>query len=601
MLSLNKGAVCAVTLEAIFKRRRSDDWKEDIGVFWLLSKPYMPRLAAAMLCSLVLSGINGAIAWGTKVAVDDILITRNIEYLYLMPVGVVVLFLLKGFFSFCNNYLMSSIGAKIVRSIRQQVYGKVLSLPVSYHSQTSSGVVVSKMLNDIGVLQGTVGFTIKDFVVEIGTVIVLAVVAVSRKWDLALISFVAVPLMIFSIAQLGKRMKKTGMLTREIVARITTIFNETVQGVKIIKAFTMEREMMVRNENAQTAYYRNSMRETRINEGSSLIGEVLAGVGIAVIMFYGFNLVVSGRMTTGDFFSFLAAVGLMYTPLKRLSRVHNNFQQGRNVLDRIGEIMSTEPEKMEGEELDVKGDIVFDKVSFRYPTAVNDALLNITLSVQHGNIVALVGYSGAGKSTLVDLVAGFWYPTEGTIYIDGRDIKNLSLRSLRSHIGTVTQDIMLFDDTVRENIRFGRPGATDEEVIEAAKAAFAHDFIMEMPNGYETMIGERGVRVSGGQKQRITIARAIIRNPSILILDEATSSLDTESEHQVQKALEQLMQGRTTIVIAHRLSTVQKASRIVVMGSGRIIQEGTHAELLAQGGLYQELYNMQFMSSESGD
>ena len=408
-------------------------------------------------------------------------------------------------------------------------------------------------------------------------------------------------LMIYSIGRLGKRMKKTGMLTRELVARITTIFNETIQGVKIIKAFTMERDMMARNESAQTDYYRNSMRETRINEGSALIGEVLAGIGIAVIMFYGFNLVVSGQMTTGDFVSFLAAVGLMFTPLKRLSRVHNNFQSGRNVLDRIGEIMSTRPEKMEGEELDVKGDIVFDKVSFRYPSASGDALHDVSLSIEHGNIVALVGYSGAGKSTFVDLVAGFWYPTEGSIYIDGRDIRNLSLGSLRSHIGTVTQDIMLFDDTVKENIRFGRPGATDDEVMEAAKAAFAHDFIMEMPKGYETMIGERGVRISGGQKQRITIARAIIRNPSILILDEATSSLDTESEHQVQKALELLMQGRTTIVIAHRLSTIQKASRIVVMSSGSIIQEGTHAELLAQGGLYQELYNMQFMNSELSD
>jgi len=588
-----------MSLETIFKGAKRGTWKDDLSIFWLLSKPYLPRLFAAMLCSLVLSGINGAIAWGTKIAVDDILITKNIVYLYFLTIGVVVLFVFKGIFAFCNNYLMSSIGAKVVRSIRQEVYGKVISLPLSFHSHTSSGVVVSKMLNDVGILQGTVGFTIKDFIVEIATVIVLAGVAVYRKWDLALLSFIVVPLMIYSIARLGKRMKKTGMLTRELIARITTIFNETVQGVKIIKAFTMEGAMMRRSEKAQADYYRNSMREIRINEGSSLIGEVLAGAGIAMIMFYGFNLVVSGQMTAGDFVSFIVAVGLMYTPLKRLSRVHNNFQSGRNVLDRIGEIMATESEKMIGNELDVKGDIVFDNVSFIYPTASGNALQNVNLSVQHGNIVALVGYSGAGKSTLVDLVAGFWYPTEGTIYIDGRDIRTLSLHSLRSHIGTVTQDIMLFDDTVKENIRFGRPDATDEEVIEAAKAAFAHDFIVDMPHGYDTMIGERGVRISGGQKQRVTIARAIIRNPSILILDEATSSLDTESEHQVQKALEQLMKNRTTIVIAHRLSTIQNASRIIVMSGGRVIQEGTHDDLLTQGGLYQELYNMQFMSAES--
>jgi subfamily B ATP-binding cassette protein MsbA len=587
-----------MSLDAIFRKQNRESWKDDLMIFWRLSRPYMPRLVTAMLCSLVLSGINGAIAWGMKIAVDDILITKNIEYLYLLPVCVIILFAMKGLFAFCNNYLMSSIGAKIVRSIRQQVYEKVITLPISFHSQTSSGDVISKMLNDVPVLQGTVGFTIKDFIVEIGTVIVLAGVAIYRRWDLALISFIVVPLMAYSITSLGRRMKATGMQTRELIARITTIFNETVQGVKIVKAFTMERAMMTRSEQAQTDFYRNSMRETRINEGSTLIGEVLAGLGIAIMMFYGFDLVVTGKITVGDFASFIAAIGLMFTPLKRLSRVHNNFQQGRNVLDRIGGIMAIEPEKMVGDELEVKGDIVFENVSFRYPSSTANALQNVNLSVQHGNIVALVGYSGAGKSTLVDLVAGFWYPTGGTLYIDGKDIKTLSLHSLRSHIGTVTQDIMLFDDKVKENIRFGRPAATDEEVIDAAKAAYAHDFIMEMPEGYNTMIGERGVRISGGQKQRITIARAIIRNPSILILDEATSSLDTESEHQVQKALEQLMQNRTTIVIAHRLSTIQNASRIVVMSGGRIMQEGTHDELLAQGGLYQELYNMQFMSSE---
>jgi ATP-binding cassette, subfamily B, bacterial MsbA len=585
-------------LDDLFRKYDRGNWKDDLAIFWHLSIPYFPRLMGAMLCSLVVSAVNGVIAWGTKTAVDEVLIMKNVEYLYLLPVGVAIIFALKGLFGFFNNYLMSSIGAKIVRNIRQVVYGKTLSLPISFHSQTTSGVVISKMLNDIGILQGTVGFTIKDFIVEIGTVLVLAGVAIYRRWDLALISFIVVPLMIYSIARLGERMKKAGMYSREIIARITSIFNESIQGVKIIKAFTMEKEMMARSEKAQGDFYRNQMRQARINEGSALISEALAGIGIAVIMFYGFELVVSGQMTTGDIMSFIVAIGLMFTPLKRLSRVHNNFQQGRNVIERIGEIMIAQPEKMIGEELQVKGDIVFDKVSFRYPSSTVNALQDVSFSVRPGNIVALVGYSGAGKSTLVDLVAGFWYPSDGAIYIDGKDIRTLSLLSLRSHIGTVTQDIMLFDDTVMANIRFGCSGATDEEVIEAAKAAFAHDFIMEMPKGYQTMIGERGVRISGGQKQRITIARAIIRNPAILILDEATSSLDTESEHQVQKALEVLMQGRTTIVIAHRLSTVQNASRIIVMSGGSIIQEGTHEELLAKGGLYQELYSMQFTNPE---
>ncbi|MBF0557742.1 MAG: ABC transporter ATP-binding protein [Nitrospirae bacterium] len=587
-----------MTIEKIFKQFPSGSAKDDIGIFWLMSRPYVLRLAAAMVCSLVLSGINGAIAWSTKSAVDDILIMRKAEYLYILPVGVIVLFSMRGIFTFCNNYLMSSIGAKIVRTVRQEVYDRLLSLPISFHTRTSSGVIVSKLLNDISLLQGTMG-TIKDFSVEICTVVVLAGVAVSRKWDLALLSFIVVPMIVLSIGRLGSRMRKTSMLSRLIIAKITAIISESLQGIKIVKAFTMEHALKTKTEDALGDYYRNSMRETRIAEASYVIAEALGGLGIAVIMFYGFSLVLSSRITPGDFISFIAAVGLMFTPLKRLSRVHNNFQQGRTAIERIREIVAVEPEKLGGEDISAKGDITFENVSLRYPSSRNDALHNINLSVKRGEIVALVGYSGAGKSTLVDLIAGFWYPTGGTVYINNTDIKTLSLQSLRKHIGSVTQDIVLFDDTIKENILFGRPGASDEEVTEAARAAFAHEFIMELPEGYDTMIGERGVRLSGGQKQRITIARAIMRNPSILILDEATSSLDTESEQQVQKALEKLMSGRTTIVIAHRLSTVQKADRIVVMSGGKIIQEGTHDDLLAQGGLYQELYSMQFMNAES--
>jgi len=588
----------AMSVEEILKGRPSGGWKDDLGIFWFLSRPYIVRLSTAMVCSLILSAINGAIAWSTKSAVDDILIMKKAQYLYILPVGVIALFFMRGLFSYCNNYLMSSIGAKIVRTVRKEVYDKILSLPIAFHTRTSSGVIVSKLLNDIGLLLGAMG-TIKDFTVEIFTVIVLAGVAISRKWDLALLSFIVVPLIVYSIGNLGSRMKKTSTMTRLIMARITTIINESLQGIRIIKAFTMEQELKTKNEQALSDFYRSSMREIRITEGSYVIAEALGGLGIAVIMFYGFSLVLSNKITPGDFVSFLAAIGLMFTPLKRLSRVHNNFQQGRTAIERIGEIASCESEKEGGEDITVKGDIVFDNVFFRYPSSGNDALCGVNLSVKRGEIVALVGYSGAGKSTLVDLVAAFWYPTGGAIYIDGRDVLTLSLKSLRSHIGSVTQDIVLFDDTVKENILFGRPGASDEKVIEAAKAAFAHEFIMQLPQGYDTMIGERGVRLSGGQKQRITIARAIIRNPSVLILDEATSSLDTESEQQVQKALERLMFGRTTIVIAHRLSTVQKATRIAVMSGGRIIQEGTHEELLAQGGIYQELYSLQFMNTEA--
>jgi subfamily B ATP-binding cassette protein MsbA len=361
----------------------------------------------------------------------------------------------------------------------------------------------------------------------------------------------------------------------------------------------MEKKMAKRHEDVLAEHYRSTMREVRINELSSLMAEVIGGIGVAIILFYGGHLVISEKISAGTFFSIVAAILMMYTPLRKLSRVHNNFQQARNIIERIREIIFTPPERNEGIEKDIKGHIVLKKVFFKYPSAEEYTLKDINLDIKPSEIIALVGPSGAGKSTLADLVAGFWYPTEGDIYIDGVNLRDLSLNCLRKHLGVVTQDIVLFNDTIKANIIFGRPDAADEEIIEAAKAAYAHEFIVELPNGYETIIGERGVMLSGGQKQRITIARAILRNPSILILDEATSSLDTESEQKVQMALERLMAGRTTIVIAHRLSTVQKATKIVVIDKRRIIQQGNHEELLSQGGLFQELYTMQFATRVS--
>jgi subfamily B ATP-binding cassette protein MsbA len=340
------------------------------------------------------------------------------------------------------------------------------------------------------------------------------------------------------------------------------------------------------------------MREVRTDEFSRFLAEALGGMGMAIIVFYGGHLIISEQISPGSFSSLSVAILLMYTPLKRLSKVVNNFQQARTVFDRIREIFLIDNEVQGGIEKDIRGRIVLNHISFRYPGSHHFALKDIDLQIVEGKVTALVGHSGAGKSTLVDLIAGFWYPTEGTLNIDGISTRDLQLHSLRKHLGIVSQDIVLFDDTIKENIRLGRPDATDKEIIEAAQAAYAHEFIMEMPEGYETNIGERGVKLSGGQKQRITIARAILKNPPILLLDEATSSLDMDSELRIQKAMEALMAKRTTVVIAHRLSTVKSASRIIVLNRGVIVQQGTHEELLKQGGLYQELYNMQFVTSD---
>jgi subfamily B ATP-binding cassette protein MsbA len=581
-------------LEKIFAESNADTSRSDVAVFWQLVKPHTNRLITAVLCSLVLSGINGAIAWFIKPVLDSIFINKSLSFLVFLPFGIVFLFLARGLFTYLTNYLMNSIGAKLVKSLREDIYNKLLFLPQSFYGKTASGSIVSKVFNDIEILQLTVANTIKDFFVSGGTVIILAAVALLRRWDLALLSFIVIPLIAYSIAKLGIRMRSTSKTTRQLISKVTVFLHESLQGMKIIKAFTMEEKMGSRYEKALSDHYRNVMREIRIKELSVLLAEVLGGVGVAIIIYYGGNLVISEKISPGALFSFIAALLMIYTPLKRLSRVNNNFQQGRTIIERIKDIIMVEPEPRAGIEKDVQGNIVFEDVSFRYPSSKDYAIRNLNFKIRQGELIAIVGHSGAGKSTLVDLVAGFWYPGEGNLLIDDINIKDLSLQSLRRNIGLVTQDVILFNDTIRENILLGQPNATDGEIIEAAKAAYAHEFITAMPKGYETVIGERGTKLSGGQKQRLTIARAILKNPNILIFDEATSSLDTDSETKIQKAIENIIPGRTTIIIAHRLSTIRKADRIAVIDRGRIIQSGRHDELLEQDGIYRELYHMQF-------
>lgn len=581
-------------IEKYFKIKFKKLWLDDFAVFWRLIKEHRLRLLFALLCSLSISGINGAIAWSVKPAMDQIFIKKSAEFLYLIPLLVIILFSLRGVFTFINNYIMNSVGSKIVKFVRDALYEKLLKLPMSFFCRDSSGNLISKILNDADLLKSTVSNTIKDFLVEGLTVIVLACVAFYRRWDLALLSFIVIPLMLYSMTEFGKRMKDIGMKTRLRIAKITTLLHETLQGIKIIKVFTMESDMKQRYRNALHEHYRNIMREVRTEEFTNLISETIAGIGVAIILFYGGYLVVNDKISSGDFFSFATAVILMYTPLKRLSRVNASFQRGRNVIERLREIIFVEHEPEKGEKREINGHIVFKNVSFRYPLSKDYTLKDINFEIQAGETVAIVGPSGAGKSTIADLLAGFWYPTEGDILIDGVSIRDFSLHSLRSQIALVTQDIILFNDSVINNIKFGNISSTKEEVERAAIMADAHDFIIKLPKGYESMVGEKGILLSGGQKQRITIARAILREPKILIFDEATASLDTESEEKIQRALEQMRKGRTTLVIAHRLSTIKRADKIIVMDKGRIIEQGTHEELLAKGGLYSELWHLQF-------
>ncbi|PIP70677.1 MAG: ABC transporter permease [Nitrospirae bacterium CG22_combo_CG10-13_8_21_14_all_44_11] len=560
-----------------------------------LARPYWGRIAVAGVCSLVVAGFNGSLAWLAKPAVDKALVGRNAGILQLIALAIFAVFLLKGVFSFFQSYLMRSVGAKIVRDIRDDLYRHVTALPMSFFGKDSTGAVISRIINDAGAVQGLLAYTIKDLFVETCTIIVLISVAMSMRWDLTLIAVIVLPLALYAVSRLGKRLKKVGMRAQEKISGITEMIAESYSGIKIIKSFQRGADEVARFRNKNQDYYRELMRSTRIVEATSIIMEFVGGLGIAFVFLYGGSLVISKAITAGDFFSFLTAIFMIYTPARRLVTVHNTLQQAKAPLERIDRLL--EEEKESGGEIQLSGineGIVFDNVSFGYENTKEDALENINVRVRKGEITALVGKSGAGKTTFVDLLSRFYSPSGGAIRIDGVNISEVTLQSLRQLIGIVSQDIILFNDTVRANIAYGRKGAAEQEIVSAAKAAFAHDFILELPLGYDTVIGEGGIRLSGGQKQRLSIARAVLKNPPILVLDEATSSLDTASEMMVQKALETLMEGRTTFVIAHRLSTVRSADRIIVFDKGQIVESGTHDELLTANGLYKKLYDLQF-------
>ena len=573
---------------------------KDIRKILTLARPYWGRIAVAGIGSLVVSGMNGFLAWLAKPAVDKIFVDKKAEYLPLIALGVLVAYSVRGIFSFFQSYLMRSAGSKIVRDIRNNLYQHIASLPMSFFSKDSTGAMISRIVNDAGSIQGLLAYTIKDLFVETCTIIVLVSVAMYMRWDLTLIAVIILPLALYAVSRLGKRLKKVSMRVQEKIARITEILSESFSGIKIIKSFNREEEEISRFKRNNQDYYRDLMRSTRIIEATSLMMDIVAGLGIAFVIWYGGRLVVDKTITPGAFFSFLTAIFMIYTPARRLVGVHNSLQQVKAPLERIDSVLEESKEKSGEKTLEgISREVVFSNVSFRYENTKDDALEDISLKVRKGEVIALVGRSGAGKTTFVDLLSRFYNPASGAISIDGINISDVTLKSLRQLIGIVSQDIILFNDTVRANIAYGSKGASEQEIVDAATAAFAHDFILELPQGYDTVIGERGIRLSGGQKQRLSIARAILKNPPILIFDEATSSLDTASEMMVQKALEMLMEGRTTFVIAHRLSTVRKADRIVVFDKGKIVESGTHDELLTANGIYRRLYDLQFDDSKA--
>jgi len=566
-------------------------------------RPYWVRLVIAAACSGAVAALTGGYAWLVRPALDEIFINKNETWLYLLPVALMAVSVLKGICGYGQSYLMIFVGSRVVTDIRQQLFGHLMRLPIGFHLKNPSSRMLSRVINDVNWIQNAVSGVLKDLFQQSLTFLVLLGVILYQNWRLALFSILVIPLSAYPMVRFGNQLRKIATAGQERTADMSTALQETLTGVRIVKGFTREDAEGRRFAGFNEAYFRTNMKSTQVSSITSPVLEAVGILGVAGIIWYGGSQVIQGAMTPGTFFSFLTAVFLMYTPIKRLASANNTIQQALAAADRVFTVLDVPTEAAQDtgtRGLDgVRSAIALQAVSFRYEGVEAWALTDISLTVRPGEVLALVGSSGAGKTTLVNLIPRFHDPTAGAILIDGVDLREIRLSALRRQIGIVSQETLLFDDTVGNNIAYGRDEATEEAITDAARAAFAHDFIMKLPNGYDTLIGENGVRLSGGERQRLAIARALLRNPPILILDEATSSLDTESERMVQMALANLMKGRTTFVIAHRLSTVQRADRIAVLAGGRLVEVGRHEELLAKVGVYHRLHQMQFQDHGS--
>lgn len=561
-------------------------------------RPYRQRLAWSVLCGVLLSGANGLAALMVKPVLDKIFVERDTTGLMMFPLVIVLLYLARGVCYYVHAYLIRWVGQRIIRDLREQLFAHIQGLPLTALHEHHSGTLMSRLMNDISLIERAVTSVINDILRQGLTLLALMGVAFYRDWLLALYAIVVLPLAGGVIIILGRQLRQYNRRAQEHLAALHALLTEVLSSLPIVKGFGREAYELERFQRRNRDYYHVALRSARADEIGSPLMECLGALGVAGVVWYGGGQVIAGHTTPGTFFSFLTAIFMLYEPLRRLSRVNNTFQSALAAAERVFTVLDMPDEWVRETEKPalppMQHGIVFSQVTLRYRPDGPPALRDITLTVKAGDMVALVGASGAGKTSLVHLLARFYTPTQGCITIDGLDIQAVSLASLRAQIGMVSQDVVLFDDTLWHNIRYGDLQASDRQVQEAARAAYAHDFIMQMPEGYHTVIGERGVRLSGGEKQRIAIARAMLRNAPILILDEATSALDSASEQVVQYALVNLMKDRTTLVIAHRLSTVRHASVIVVLHEGAIVESGPHDELLARGGYYSDLYNLQF-------
>ena len=590
--------------------RRAFSLKDDIAIYKRLLaylRPYWIKLVIATILMIVIAGCQALLAFLVKPVLDDIFIAKDAGMLKIIPLAVVGIFLVRGICDYGRYYLMADVSQRVVRNLRYKLYAHLHRLSMNFFTNTQTGILISRITNDVNLVQGSVTNAVTGLVRETFTMAGLIFVVFYRDWKLAFVAMIVFPVVAYLINRFGTKLKHYSTKSMKVMGDVMSILDETFSGMRIVKAYNMEEYEKARFAVENNRYYRNWMRRLAIRAISSPLMVFMGGVSISFIIWYGGMSVIRGTSTPGNFFSFMTALFMLYAPIKRFNELNMVVQEGIAAAKRVFEILDTEPaikDKPGAVDLPrVKGHIEFKDVWFSYDhkvvssrdlESVRYALKGINFKVEPGQKIAIVGESGAGKSTLANLVPRLFDVTKGSILIDGIDIRDATISSLRANIAIVTQEMVLFNDTVKANIAYGSDTSDMDKIILAAKAANAHDFIVQMPKGYETSIGESGVRLSGGQRQRICIARAIMKDAPILILDEATSSLDTESEREVQAALDRLMMGKTTLIIAHRLSTLLGSDWIIVLNMGEIVEQGTHSELMSRRGYYSRLYELQF-------
>ena len=554
-----------------------------------------------MICMVVLAACTAGMAWLLKPAVNYAL-NGNLEYIYLIPMAVIILYIIKGIAYYGQAYFMGYIGQRVIYDLRNLIYHQLTSQSLGFFAHRKTGELLARISYDVSLVQAAASTSVTALMRDSVSIVFLLAVVLYQDWLLAMIAVLVFPAVVYPIIRFGKKMRSASLGGQISMGHLSSLVEETVGGIRVVKAFGMEEYERKRFSALTGDFLKHQMRAFRVHALSFPIMELLAGFGIAGVLLYGGLRVASGESDAGTLISFLAALIMLYEPVKRLSRSNNEIQQGLAASERIFEILDDPVAVFDAPDAKTlttfKDGVQFERISLHYPGTEKPVLQDVSVKVSAGEVVALVGRSGAGKTSLVNLLPRFIDVTDGAVKIDGHDVRELTQSSLREQISLVTQEVILFNDSVINNIAYGHDEIDRDKVEAVCKAANAHDFIMKLPDGYDTLIGERGVILSGGQRQRLSLARALLKDAPILILDEATSSLDTESERLVQQAIDRLMAGRTVIVIAHRLSTIRHADRIVVLDGGGVAQVGRHEDLLVEGGLYAELYHMQFESQE---